>query len=261
MQEEFATGMTAILAAGSPPSHEVPMRIFREAERLIACDGAWRTAMELGRRPDAVVGDGDSLGDEGREELARLGIPFVCDREQDTNDLCKAVMQVLKFESSKLTTSQTLKPPHLLTSSPSHLLTSSPSHLLTGIVILGATGKREDHALGNIFHLIDFAERPCGVAMVTDAGVFEPVLPPGRTWDAWAGQPVSVFAPLPGTEMESEGLQWALKGVDLSALWRGTLNRAVDGPFTVRTNKPAIIFLPHLQSGGVFWYISHLLPT
>ena len=34
------------------------MRIFREAERLIACDGAWRTAMELGRRPDAVVGDG-----------------------------------------------------------------------------------------------------------------------------------------------------------------------------------------------------------
>ncbi len=115
------------------------MRIFREAERLIACDGAWRTAMELGRRPDAVVGDGDSLGDEGREELARLGIPFVCDREQDTNDLCKAVMQVLKFESlkvgkfesSKLTNSQTLKPPHLLTSSPSHLLTSSPSHPLT----------------------------------------------------------------------------------------------------------------------------------
>ncbi len=227
MQEEFATGMTAILAAGSPPSHEVPMRIFREAERLIACDGAWRTAMELGRRPDAVVGDGDSLGDEGREELARLGIPFVCDREQDTNDLCKAV----RYAASD------------------------------GIVILGATGRREDHALGNIFHLIDFAERSRGVAMVTDAGVFEPVLPPGRTWDAWAGQPVSVFAPLPGTEMESEGLQWALKGVDLSVLWRGTLNRAVDGPFTVRTNKPAIIFLPHLQSGGVFWYISHLLPT
>ena len=203
------------------------MRIFREAERLIACDGAWRTAMELGRRPDAVVGDGDSLGDEGREELARLGIPFVCDREQDTNDLCKAVM-----------------------------------HAACGsVVILGATGKREDHALGNIFHLIDFAERSRGVAMVTDAGVFEPVLPPGRTWDAWAGQPVSVFAPLPGTEMESEGLQWALKGVDLGALWRGTLNRAVEGPFTVRTNKPAIIFLPHLQSGGAFWYISHLLPA
>ena len=230
MQEGLATGMTAILAAGSPPSHEVPMRIFREAERLIACDGAWRTAMELGRRPDAVVGDGDSLGDEGREELARLGIPFVEDREQDTNDLCKAFRYAVAGDRDC-------------------------------IVILGATGKREDHALGNIFHLIDFAERSRGVTMVTDEGAFEPVMPPGRMWDAWAGQPVSVFAPLSGTEMESEGLQWALKGVDLSALWRGTLNQAVDGSFAVHTNKPAIIFLPHLQSGGVFWYISHLLPA
>lgn len=219
------------------------MRIFRKAERLIACDGAWRTAMELGRHPDAVVGDGDSLGDEGRDELARLGIPFVEDHEQDTNDLCKAVRHCCLSNDDL---SQCLR---------------VNDGGVPSIVILGATGNREDHALGNIFHLIDFAERSRGIAMVTDAGVFEPVLPPGRTWDAWTGQPVSVFAPLPGTEMESEGLQWTLKGVDLSALWRGTLNRAVDGPFTVCTNKPAIIFLPHLQSGGVFWYISHLSPT
>ena len=73
VQEGGDTGITAILAAGSPPSHEVPMRIFRKAERLIACDGAWRTAMELGRHPDAVVGDGDSLGDEGVMSLHGSG--------------------------------------------------------------------------------------------------------------------------------------------------------------------------------------------
>ena len=55
--------MTVILANGVPPTHPVPLRLFREADRLIACDGAWRKALDLGRTPDAVVGDGDSLGD------------------------------------------------------------------------------------------------------------------------------------------------------------------------------------------------------
>ena len=83
--------MTAILANGAPPVHEVPLRVLRGAQRLIACDGAWRAAMELGRRPDAVVGDGDSLGDGAGEELSRIGVPFVADDGQDTNDLCKAL--------------------------------------------------------------------------------------------------------------------------------------------------------------------------
>ena len=228
--------MTAILAAGSPPSHEVPLRILREADRLIACDGAWRAAMELGRRPDAVVGDGDSLGDGGARELARLGIPFIEESEQDTNDLCKA----FRHADGDL------------------------------VAILGATGRREDHSLGNIFHLIDFAEERLragfaaespGVAIVTDSGVFEPTLPPGRSWDVKAGQPVSVFAPLPSTEMSSEGLEWALDGVDFGSLWRGTLNRAAGERFTIRTSRPAIIFLPHLQSEGGFWYSSPLSPA
>ena len=69
--------MTVILANGLPPTHPVPLRLFREADRLIACDGAWRKALDLGRTPDAVVGDGDSLGEDGREALAQRGIPFI----------------------------------------------------------------------------------------------------------------------------------------------------------------------------------------
>ena len=231
--------MTAILANGAPPVHEVPLRVLRGAQRLIACDGAWRAAMELGRRPDAVVGDGDSLGDGAGEELSRIGVPFVADDGQDTNDLCKALSNAVATGGAE------------------------------GVIaILGATGRREDHSIGNVFYLTGFAEecagkagwrrQTAGVAIVTDSGVFEPVLPPGGEWEVEPGQPVSVFAPLPGTEMSSEGLEWPLKGVNLEVLWRGTLNRASGRSFSVRTSRPAIIFRPHLQSGGVFWYISHL---
>ena len=211
---------TAILAAGAPPAHPVPLRLLREAGRLIACDGAWRTALALGRTPDAVVGDGDSLMPGDRLELERLGIPLMTEAEQETNDLCKAFRWALR------------------------------SGAAGRIAILGATGRREDHAIGNVFHLPEFsvaaAAQGASVSIVTDAGVFEPVLPPGRAWpEVCAGVPVSVFAPLPGTEMESEGLAWPLRGVALGALWRGTLNRTSSAGFSVRTNRPALLFLPH----------------
>jgi len=228
------TGLTVILANGTPPTHPVPLRLFREADRLIVCDGAWRKALDLGRPPDAVVGDGDSLGEEGRAALAQRGIPFIGEAEQKTNDLCKAFRHAVATGAEGDT-----------------------------FVILGAMGGREDHALGNIFHLLDFAaDLPCGadgtgvppVSMVTDFGTFEPVLPPGGTWTAAAGRSVSVFAPLSGTRMTSEGLEWPLEGVALNALWRGTLNRTTGDTFTLCTTHPILLYLAHetLAIGGRF---------
>lgn len=226
--------MTVILANGAPPTHPVPLRLFREADRLIACDGAWRKALDLGRTPDAVVGDGDSIGEEGHEALAQKGIPFIGEEEQETNDLCKAFRHAVATGAEG-----------------------------DAVVILGATGCREDHALGNIFHLLDFAAAPreggadrlpARVSMVTDFGTFEPVLPPGGTWTAAAGRSVSVFAPVPGTRMTSEGLEWPLEGVALNALWRGTLNRTTGDTFTLRTTHPVLLYLAHetLAIGGRF---------
>ena len=226
--------MTVILANGAPPTHPVPLRLFREADRLIACDGAWRKALDLGRTPDAVVGDGDSLGEDGREALAQRGIPFIGEEEQETNDLCKAFRHAVATGAEG-----------------------------DAVVILGATGRRQDHAHGNIIHLLDFAAdisrgadstgEP-SVSMVTDFGTFEPVLPPGGTWKASAGRSVSVFAPVPGTRMTSEGLAWPLEGVALDALWRGTLNRTTGDTFTLRTTHPILLYLAHetLAIGGRF---------
>jgi len=146
------------------------------------------------------------------------GVPLVIDREQETNDLCKAVHHALKAFADAVP-----------------------------LVILGATGRREDHAIGNVFHLPDFAAA-CGgqVALVTDHGTFEPVLPPGRTWRGLGrpGRPVSVFA-APDAVLSSEGLAWPLDGVRFDALCRGTLNRIVGTAFAIRTDCPVILYLPH----------------
>ena len=209
--------VTVILADGEAPSHEMPLSFMRSAKTVVACDGAWRTAVRLGRVPDAVVGDGDSLASEDVAELEHLGVPVFRDSEQETNDLCKAFRFVMRSGTGGR------------------------------IVILGATGKREDHAIGNIFHLADFAEEYPDIRIVTDTGIFEPLMPPGREWDGDlnVGCPISVFATHPDTIMASEGLKWPLDGVRFDTLWRGTLNRIVSPHFSVRTDRPAIIFRPH----------------
>lgn len=210
--------MTVILASGTPPSHDIPLGMLRRADRVVACDGAWRTAVALGRTPDAVVGDGDSLGKGDRRDVLLRGIPLALVDEQDTNDLCKAFR---------------------------HALSAFPGADAGDVAILGATGKREDHSIGNVFHLIDFAARARRVSIVTDNGVFEPVLPPGREWEAREGAPVSVFAPIPGTAVSSTGLEWPLDGMALDALWKGTLNRTTGRSFSLAVNKPAIVYLPY----------------
>ena len=220
MDDKRGDCLTVILADGEPPSHGAALSLFRSANRIVACDGAWRTAVALGRVPDAVVGDGDSVTDWDSVELARLGVPVIAESEQDTNDLCKAFRYVTAGAAGR-------------------------------IAILGATGKREDHAIGNIFYLTDFALVNPDVSIVTDSGTFEPIMPPCKEWcDIFPGSPVSIFATHPDTVMKSEGLMWPLGGVRFDALWRGTLNRTVSRRFSISTDRPAIVFRPHTEKSS-----------
>ena len=204
----------AILANGEPPRHAVPCAALAEADLLVACDGALAAARALGREPDYVVGDGDSLAPADRQAI---GERFVRVPEQDTNDLCKAFRFVISLPR--------------------------PDGALS-ITLLGTTGRREDHALANVFHLVDFTEKVPDTKILTDDGTFTAVRGE-QTFPCRPGDAVSVCAPLPGTRVTSRGLAWPLDGVDLSPLWRGTLNRTTSDSFTLRTNHPILLYRPY----------------
>jgi thiamine pyrophosphokinase len=199
---------TAIMANGKFPDHPVPLGYLLNAKRVICCDGAADSIIDFGLEPFAIVGDCDSvhkkIAEKYQDRLFR-------DNDQEANDLTKAV----KWCSERM---------------------------YENIVILGATGKREDHTLGNISLLVDYANF-IKVIMVTDAGFFIPLLKSGKI-ESVKGQQISVFSIDPDTKIKSSGLKYQLDKKKLSNWWTATLNEAEGNSFALDFDTgPLIVFM------------------
>lgn len=192
---------TVILAAGDfPKKGGEPRRILASASRVVACDSAADEFRRVFRRwPDVTVGDLDSVG-------SVIPPGTVRDDDDSVNDLAKAIAHCARMG---------WRDP----------------------IVLGATGKREDHTIGNVFHACEAQVRIC-----TESGDFLPVLG-RRTFRTRIDAGVSVFAPDPATRMKSRGLRWKLDGVTFDRIWRATLNRASGENVTVESDRAAYVFV------------------
>lgn len=196
-----------VLANGDYPSHPLAVNQLTQAPAVICCDGAADAYIARGGRPVAIIGDGDSLSNHVRSAYSELIIRV---EEQETNDLTKAMHH---------------------------------AHSLgwTRILILGATGKREDHTLGNISLLGDYLQWGGEVRMFTDQGVFVPVVNEG-CFRLGQGQKVSVFN-FDTTGLQATGLAYPL--YDFDRWWQGTLNTAVADTVTIRGRGRFLVYLPY----------------
>ena len=194
---------TVILAAGDFPRRGgAAWRLLESATRVVACDGAANAyRRRFGTWPAVVVGDLDScrLPPSAPAEVVKVD-------EQETNDLEKAMA---------LCRARGWRRP----------------------VVVGATGKREDHTIGNVFRAL-----AGGVEIVTDTGRFVPVV--GRAvLRVRKGAAVSIFAPDRATRMTSRGLAWPLDAVVFTTLSCATLNRATSAAVTLTSTKPVYAYI------------------
>ena len=107
------------------------------------------------------------------------------------------------------------------------------------IAIIGGTGKREDHTLGNISLLMDYMQEGLQVRMITDYGVFIPSCDTQR-FDAHPGQQVSIFN-FGATGLQGEGLAYPLS--DFNNWWQGTLNEATGEEFCIHATGKYLVFI------------------
>lgn len=199
-------GEVVIICDGAFPKTEYPRYLIRTADFVICCDGALRKFIRNSkaifgeeRLPDKVVGDMDSLSANFRKKYADLIIQI---DEQEHNDQTKAFRWALENLAD-----------------------------ISTITIIGATGQREDHTIGNISLLMEYArtyDLECmgiQLQMVTDHGVIFPVTDT-LEFDCGIGRQISIFSPDNSLKIRSSGLEWKTDEVIFDNWWKATLNRA-----------------------------------
>ena len=200
---------TVILAAGDfPRKGGAAWNLLAGATRVVACDSAADAYRRRFRKwPTVIIGDLDSISNAHLIPRPSSLVPVA---DQNTNDLEKAISYCAKHGWRKP-------------------------------VIVGATGKREDHTLGNVFRALAY-----GCEIMTDMGRFIPVC--GKaTITVAKGAAVSIFAPDAKTRMTSKGLEWPLDNVKFRNLYCATLNRATGTRVKLTTTKPVSAFVEERQ--------------
>ncbi|MBR1793185.1 MAG: thiamine diphosphokinase [Bacteroidales bacterium] len=204
-----------LVANGEFPTHPLPLNSLRRADKIVCCDAAIVTLLDTGFQPAEnqtidVVGDCDSLPQNLR---AALPYPLHPESEQDDNDLTKAFRWTLANTSEPLC-----------------------------IDIVGATGLREDHTMGNLsllmrYHLQLDEKRPGSqIQMLTNHGTFTAVNG-SATFTSFARQQVSIFSLSPDVPVSATGLQYSLENRCLTEWWEATLNSALGNTFSLQGGK------------------------
>lgn len=203
------TAPVVILANGEFPQSASAQRFIVDASTLVCCDGAAEKAVDFGRDPDWIVGDLDSVPEalkaRFRDRLVRVA-------EQETNDLEKAFRFCVERGWTEL-------------------------------AILGATGLRTDHALGNISRLADFARVAPSIRLIDDFGVFRVALKSG-TFASRPGEQISIFSFDPTQAITSQGLRYPLERLKLPRWSTATLNEVLGDSFSLEFDaaSPLLLF-------------------
>ena len=197
-----------ILAEGEYPTHNTPLGILKGCEKVICCDGAANTYIKIGKLPMATIGDGDSIAEDVKNKLS-----FIQVDDQETNDLTKAINYAKDLGYKN-------------------------------IAILGATGKRECHTIGNISLLMEYKRMGLNVTMFTDYCSIFPCKDSVNI-SCKAGQQISIIN-FGAKNLKSEGLVYPI--YDFTALWQGTLNECLTDECSITAEGEFLVILDYVRS-------------
>lgn len=197
-----------IIANGRFPADKHLIKMIHEAQSIICCDGAVSKLLKQTICPDHIIGDCDSLPREIKQYFADR---IIIIPDQNTNDLTKAVNFAANTQKIK------------------------------NIVVLGATGLREDHTIGNIALLSEYIEFVDEIALISEYGIFT-AYTENTEIQTIPGQQISFFTLNPDTVINCDELKWPLKDFKLDLWNQGTLNQALNSKINLRINGIAIVY-------------------
>ena len=210
-----------IICDGQFPKTEYPRYLIRTADFIICCDGALKKFMKNStaifgeeRLPDLVIGDMDTLPASWQKKYADI---IVKESEQEHNDQTKAVRWAL-----------------------------SNIQGIGELYILGSTGGRADHTIGNLSLLMEYTRMfelgEITIQAITDEGTIFAVNDTIE-FDCGTGRCVSIFSPDSSLKIRSVGLEYPTDDVVFDNWWKATLNKAAQDNVRLEFNHPSMALI------------------
>lgn len=197
-----------ILANGEFPKSGDLIEELKNAKFLAVCDGAIIHLERLKIVPQIIIGDLDSIPSDLKMKYQDRVIQI---QEQASNDLSKAFYHCISLGFDEF-------------------------------VILGATGKREDHSIANISLLSEYARYCKDLVIKSDFGEFRVYRLPCEI-SSQKGEQISLFCLDPKAKITSEYLKYPLVDLELKIWANGTLNQAEGDFFTLKADRQAQVII------------------
>ena len=214
------SGRSALIVGnGEPPSRELFAACAREAELILCADGGANTVSAYGYAPDYVVGDLDSVSRQTKAAVAADRLVLV----DPEGDVGTDGQKVLNYAIALG---------------------------VTEAVLVGFTGRRTDHLLGNLSLLKTFADR-LALRLVDDYCDIR-LIDRRLRFRAAIGQKISL-CPLDGAAegIETFGLKWPLRCESLIPGVRdGISNEVVGNPVEIRVERGDLLLCVQRESAS-----------
>lgn len=201
---------TILFGNGELVNHPTLLESLNKAKNIICLDGGADKLKELGHTPDLIVGDMDSIKlnpDNYKCDILELS-------DQSTNDLDKGLQWCLDNNKND-------------------------------ILLVGFTGKRDDHAMAALLTMVIFSQK-LKLVMLTNHSMIH-CIKKRTNIQVENGQLISIMAKDPFTKIKTNGLHYELKNEKLLSAGHGMSNIAISNQIELEASDWIWVYINHMQ--------------
>jgi thiamine pyrophosphokinase len=196
---------SVLIANGKKPENKIIIDILQNAKNIICIDNGYELASELNITPSVVIGDLDSV------DISKVNqsVIIIKEEDQNTNDLEKALNYCL-------------------------------SKNIRDIILVGATGKRDDQNLATILISLDYIEQ-LNIEILSDLYSIK-FVNGKREFETEPMKEVSLISMDKENIITTQGLKYNLEKSKLLSATHGISNYSIGKIFSISCLSPLIVF-------------------
>ena len=196
---------SVLIANGKKPKNKKIIEILKNAKNIICIDNGYELASELNITPSVVIGDLDSV------DIDKISnsILTIKEEDQNTNDLEKTLNYCL-------------------------------SKNIRDIILVGATGERDDQNLATILISLNYIDQ-LNIEILSDLYSIK-FVNGEREFEAIPMGEVSLISIDKDNIITTQGLKYNLEKSKLSSATHGISNYSIEKKFSISCSSPLIVF-------------------